>query len=122
MVLTGKCKEDFIQYCKKYCCEYENTKRGEFFWFGNETDLLHKDCKSFLNALIIDFFDSVGILVDTNSFSKQTEQGTKLTFKSFVENEIVQVNHHFGCFDSRQEATTEAIKKANELYNTNNIH
>ena len=85
MILTGKCKEDFVEYCKIYSCEYENNKRGEFFWFGNETDLLHKYCDKFLNALIIEFFDSVGIFINVSpNYLDQDRKYSDGDFKAII--------------------------------------
>lgn len=109
MILTDKCLKDFLEYIKNYCCEYEESKRGVFLWFGNETDLLHKDCKLFLNALIIEFFDSVGIYIGIDPLYDM--QGT---FRAYVD------KYGFQSI-SRQEATEKAIIKANDIYNETKI-
>ncbi len=96
MELTGKCKEDFINFmCKTYpdirWHEYENLPN------------------SILNALIIEFFDSVGIYIDTWEY-----EGFCWQVYSNLVNESPKYNEPL---KSRPEAQTEAIKKANQIYN-----
>jgi len=100
MILTDKCLKDFLEYLKNYCCEYEESNRGVFLWFGNETDLLHKDCKLFLNALIIEFFDTSELLKGFNLFEN-----------------IFYREYRSTDFKDRKKATEKAIEKANEIYN-----
>jgi len=93
MKLTGKCFDEF---------EAQNKGRGYFA-------LLPESCQ---NALIIEFFDSVGIYVELLYF---------IDGNYFVS--IVYHNdghNHIGDFDNRTQATNEAIIKANDLYNENN--
>ena len=68
-----------------------------------EWSYLSTSCK---NAFYIDFFDSVGIYITSDYFELN---------KGFY-SEILDSN--FGIVKpTRQEALTEAIKKANEYYN-----
>ena len=94
MILTGKAKEDF--------------KR----WLDEEYDLHYYNIQSdlYLNALIIEWFDSVGyiIIIGHNSLIKK--------FYYCIE----KIFYDCGTQSTRQEATIEAIKKANELYNLKN--
>lgn len=85
MKLIGKCKEDFLTWiCKNHSdvkwCDYQTIK------------------EIYLNALIIDFFDSVGIYISIESFYDALlcyHRG----FESIIYN--------------------KAIKHANKLYNEN---
>lgn len=90
MILTDKAKEMFF--------EWYNEPETYFY-------RLNKTCQ---NALIIEFFDSVEIHICVNKWS--------LSFwKSSIYNPHI---NSLGCnFESRQEATIQAIKKANNLYN-----
>lgn len=99
MILTGKAKEDF------------------FYWFReNKRDLR----KSYLddtcyNALIIEWFDSVGIYIQVGAIS--THGQPIFDYNIQEDNTINGMNGH--TFPSRHEATTEAIKQANIIYNEN---
>lgn len=89
MILTGKCLEAFKNWC--------NTESISYI------DIL--GLEAYLNALIIEFFYSVEIYASTyichdNTFDFSINN---VTYNSFT--------------NSRQEATTQAIKKANEIYN-----
>lgn len=78
---------------------------------------LPESCK---NTLIIDFFDSVGIYIT----SRRNCYGAKYNHWYYIVTDTKGV--HLNDFlevkiknDCRKEATTEAIKKANEIYNKN---
>ena len=90
MTLTGKAKEDFIK-----------TK------IGNEISLFESMLPIYRNALIIEWFDSVGIYITSDYFELNKEFYSEILDSNFA---IVK--------PTRQEALTEAIKKANEIYNT----
>ena len=94
MKLTGKCKEKFIFWM---CQNHEYAR-----WHEYET--MPESC---LNALIIEFFDSVGIYI--------TVDHNVTVSKSFWCNSFSD-----SIFNSRTETTNEAIIKANDLYNENN--
>ena len=88
MILTNKAKEDFKEWV------FENY----YFQDLNVLYPLH-----LIDALIIEWFDSVGIYIE------------------IIRNEgsfdyVVGERWDYG-FDTRQDATTQAIKKANEIYN-----
>lgn len=93
MKLTGKCKEEFLKYLDV-----------EEQWFNEEYTEL------FENALVVDFFDSVGIYIDCGYYTKgkmcSGVEGSGLEFIS------TGTNHN-----SRIKATNKAIIKANEIYN-----
>ena len=90
MILTGKCKEDFIK-----------TK------IGNEINLFESMLPIYKNALLIDFFDSVGIYINIRRTNNE--------FMSYITNDESSFYKKI-----RQEALSEAIKKANEIYNNKN--
>ena len=96
MNLTEKCKEKFIFWM---CENYEYVRWHEY------EDM--PECA--LNALIIEWLDSVGIYIELLYFVDG--------------NYFVATVYHndgydrIGDFDTRTEATNEAIIKANDLYN-----
>ena len=95
MILTGKAKGDFVKWVySEYDYKYEHLK--DFY-------PLH-----LLDGLIIEWFDSVGIYVDVNKWSLSFWRSS--IYYPYLKS--------LGCgFSTRQEATTEAIIKANEIYN-----
>lgn len=106
-MLTGKCKEDF-----------EKWIISEIYYLGKETlsDL-------FMNALYIEFFDSVGFHI---KIYPHLGAGQIVYYPSFIylderhfENErnVVFDNGELYYTTSRLDAKNEAIKKANEIYN-----
>lgn len=96
MKLTGKTKEDFFKWFKKNSKiklhEYEKVEI--VFKIQNEV---------YKNALIIDFFDSVGVYIGITNYSSY--------FRCWIGEKCINI------FDTRTEATSEAIIKANDLYN-----
>lgn len=94
MKLTGKCAEDFEEWFRK-----EKADKG-FRW----RIVLTAD-ETIENALIIDFFDSLKIYI----------------FIDFINDEWyailcgAEVSDTY--FNSRLEATNEAIKRVNNIYN-----
>ena len=97
MKLTGKCKEDFEKWIKT-----------ELYYLGNEplSDL-------FINALEIEFFDSVGIYIGFNPFM-WSDGSIKIGW-------VILLSIHSGICENRQEATNKAIEKANLLYNEKHL-
>ena len=90
MILTEKAKEDFIK-----------TK------IGNEISLFESMLPIYKNALLIEWFDSVGIYITSDYFELNKGFYSEVLDSNFA---IVK--------PTRQEALTEAIKKANEIYNS----
>ena len=92
MILNGKAKKDF----------------KEFLY--NKYDVLYKlkdYHKTMLYAEIIEWFDSVGIIITSDYFELNKGFYSEILNENFA---IVK--------PTRQEALTEAIKKANEIYNS----
>jgi len=122
MILTGKAKEDFLKWVmwqseytdnSNHLIRYEDSERGEFLWYGKETDLL-KESK-FLNALIIEWLDSVGIVIQIDCGNLRYSDIKETWYQGGV------LGYKFGnTFKLRQESITEAIEKANEIYNNLN--
>lgn len=97
MILTGKAKEDFLK----------STKQG---------NLVNVMADIYLHALIIEWFDSVGI----NLCITPIYIHGGLTFKSSVDGmELLKEDLEFK--KTRQEATKQAIIKSNEIYNGRDI-
>lgn len=92
MILTGKTKEDFLNY----------YGTGENYFTKTLTDV-----EKYAN--IIDWFDSVGIYINTVYYPES------LYFKCFVDNG--DTCHFINSEKTRQEAIKQAILKANEIYN-----
>src|SRR5690606_33935055 len=104
MILTGKAKEDFLKWY------YYNNYHHQVFTETSD-DI-------FINALIIEWIDSVGIFISINYVSFYDELRNDKGFEAYVTNNGLSVK--FRIVKNRQEAIEKAIKKANEIYN--NIH
>ena len=106
MILTGKAKEDFENYVLNKNLGHDSEVLISVY--NQETLFIdYKDVKkTLLNALIIEWFDSVGIIITSDYFELNKGFYSEILNENF---EIVKPN--------RQEALTEAIKKANEIYN-----
>ena len=100
MELTGKAKKEFVQWLSEQGVKGIDISNFEFDKFH----LLSKVCQ---NALIIEWFDSVGIFVNT----VRLEGVWNYSFW-FKHNRYEEYN-----FNTRQKATEQAIIKANEIYN-----
>lgn len=94
MILTGQAKKDFISFM---CKTHPNIRWHEY---ETMTD-------SMINALIIEWFDSVGIYVNAIRFNDNWK---------FIVDFVYQDRK----YKTRQEALIFAITKANEIYNTSN--
>ena len=106
MILIGKAKEDFESWL------YSNDvliKDGIY----DDTYLIEVFDELPLNlqyASIIEWFDSVGIYVNSSGLTLS---------KAFISDVSVDNNceYNYDGFRTRKEALIEAIKKANEIYN-----
>lgn len=109
MILTGKNKRTFLKWLKIRV----NSKLHEIykieFWFNLQDE-------SFKITLIIEWFDSVGIYIIISP-----SDNPKNWFYTILGEDILspfyQMYQSLDDFENRQEALTEAIKKANEIYN-----
>ena len=111
-ILTGKAKEEFFNWLDNQGVNGIDISNWEFEKFHLLSNVSQ-------NSLIIEWFDSVGIYImpeicsikgifTATIFHEKYRTKTGRTI-SVIEN-----------FNSRQEALTEAIKKANEIYNNKN--
>ena len=109
MILTEKTKEDFENYVLNKNLGHDSEVLISVY--NQETLFIdYKDVKKpLLNALIIEWFDSVGIYITSDYFELN---------KGFY-SEILESNFEI-TKPTRQEALAEAIKKANEIYNNKN--
>ena len=113
MILTGKCKEDFERWL------YSNDvliKDGIY----DDTYLIEVFDELPLNlqyASIIEWFDSVVVYINTTYEEYEDIQVKNFPVK--IKTWSVWINELLlEGFNSRQDALTEAIKKANEIYNS----
>ena len=102
MMITGKSKRTFLKWLKirvnSTLHEIDNIE----FWFNLQDE-------SFKITLIIEWFDSVVIYITSDYFELNNGFYSEILDSNFA---IVK--------PTRQEALTEAIKKANEIYNEKN--
>lgn len=116
MILNEKAKDDFEKWVKNQNdlaigVQIPNTIGGVVFHLNSNPEILPK---RILNNLIIEWFDSVGIYINCKRIFH-----SDCLFESQI---VIDTNKKFGgedlgMFETRQEATAEAIKKANEIYN-----
>lgn len=110
MILTGKAKEDFYTWLK--------TQDDDFGFIDIEPTSINVSFDNLYeileNALIIEWFDSVGIQIEINicSWNKGYEFSPTI-----YTNFICIGNMSATCCIDRKTATKQAIKKANEIYN-----
>ena len=97
MILTDKALDDFYTWIEKE--DFPLSK------YAIKNNLV---VNVVLNALIIEWFDSVGIYIGTESEYIYEHVG----FYAYVNNKNLNK-----IFELRQEATEQAILKANEIYN-----
>lgn len=102
MILTGKAKEDFLEYLDV-----------EEKWFNEEYRPL------FEYALIIEWFDSFSITVDV---IPRINDENEIVFEpnTFSAKYNITTTDDFDNLKTRQESTRQAIIKANEIYNSKN--
>lgn len=117
MILTGQAKKDFEKWYLETC--HKNIKRD----IGKAFHILAFEYKKEVckQAVIVDWFDSVGIYIQPERFCI----GCEFQFWLYI------ITDKKGCHlnnylhnkiqnDSRYEATEQAIKHANEIYNERN--
>jgi len=108
MRLTGKPEKDFFEW-------YRNTD----FKSRNQPGLalFYNYCDSMQYGVYLDFFDSIGIMIELQVQVTPTMQGG--FFKCIRPSILSDGRFHnvLASFGTRERARTEAIKKANEIYN-----
>ena len=110
MILTGETKLDFERWLHSNDVLIKDGIYDDTYL----TDVFDKLPLNFQNALIIEWFDSVGIFVSINYVDFYNEIRNDKGFEAYVTKGI---SVKFRSVSSRQEATIQAIKKANEYYN-----
>ena len=105
MLLTNKAKEDFENYVLNKNLGHDSEVLISVY--NQETLFIdYKDVKkTLLNALIIEWFDSVGIYITFDY----------LDLNKCFYSEIS--NNSFSTIGTRQECVKNSILKANEIYN-----
>jgi hypothetical protein len=112
MILTDKCKEEFIDYLR-------NNKKASM-----EIGVLRLHWqeypKEYLNALIIEFFDSTNLFIHIDNMTNCFDEKMNKKWNAYIK--IPYTNRKKVCewYDSRSEATQSAILKANEIFNNLN--
>jgi hypothetical protein len=107
MKLTGKCREDF----EKYFILNLYQDRIQHTAFSHRYDILeafYTQPQSMQYGVYVDFFDSVGINIEITNDNKDIK--TFWVDINAKETDDVELN-------SRPEARTAAVEKANELRN-----
>ena len=94
--LNGICKEKFLE------------------WFSEPETYFYRLNNTCQNALIIEFFDSKNIFIEVSGIFYQ---GFEPEFNYNIQEKGTLNGINGEVFNSRQEATIQAIKKANEIYN-----
>ncbi|MCP4053732.1 MAG: hypothetical protein GY739_11835 [Mesoflavibacter sp.] len=121
MKLTGKAKIEF----EKWLIDSHDTSHNKNVLNGkigqSFSECFYKLTESMQYGVLIDFFDSVGIIIDTQPFMDYDEHVyTNIINWSaivIVLNKEPKEGNYIHDIKTRQEARTEAIKKANEIYN-----
>ena len=103
MILTGKTKEDFEIWLHSNDVLIKEGIYDDTYL----TDVFDKLPLNLQYASIIEWFDSVGIIITSDYFELNKGFYSEILNENF---EIVK--------PTRQEALAEAIKKANEIYNS----
>ena len=103
MILTNKAKEDFERWLHSNDVLIKDGIYDDTYL----TDVFEELPLNLRYASIIEWFDSVGIYITSDYLELNRVFYSEILNENF---EIVKPN--------RQEALTEAIKKANEIYNS----
>ena len=100
MILNGKAKEEFFNWLDNQGVNGIDISNWEFEKFHSLSNVSK-------NSLIIEWFDSVGIYITSDYFELNKGFYSEILNSDF---EIIK--------PTRPEALIEAIKKANEIYNS----
>lgn len=113
MILRDKVKQDFENWIINNPDNHDSKRLVKIY---NQKELFVSYVgigKTFFNALIIEWLDSIGIYIEVGG---AIYRGVEFWYNIQQQNTI---NGHNGeYFNSRQEATEKAIDKANEIYNS----
>ena len=106
-ILTGKCKRTFLKWLKIRVNSTLHEIDKIEFWFNLQDE-------SFKIALIIEWFDSVGICIDRDCINMEM---VITDFKSINKEQFII---DCGLEEPFPAWWKKAIKKANEIYNNKN--
>ena len=112
MILTGETKLDFERWLHSNDVLIKDGIYDDTYL----TDVFEELPLNLRYASIIEWFDSVGIYISINYVDFYDELRNNTGFETYVTNKGLSVK--FRSVSSRQEATLQAIKKANEIYNS----
>ena len=112
MILTGETKEDF----EKWLHSNDVLIKDGIYDDTYLTDIFEDLPLNLQYASIIEWFDSVGIYISINYVDFYDELRNNTGFETYVTNKGLSVK--FRSVSSRQYAIKQAIKKANEIYNS----
>lgn len=113
-MLTGKAKSDFEKW---YWNDWLTGSDRDYHEKDEVIENSWKAEKLFLFPLIIEWLDSVGIYVDVEFFRKDIKDEAKfVSGTTDCKNGFRTLGKEF---NSRQQATEQAIIRANEIYNGN---
>jgi len=104
MKLTGQCKK----YFKRWLYGKEDY---EGYYYSEFIDL----SEAMQYGVLVDFFDSVGLCIEI-WVEVQNYEPFEPLFYGIMVNDVNNINN----IETRQEARTKAIEKANEIYNEKN--
>ena len=108
MELTGKAKEAFEKWLDNY-----SQKHHQKEWLDNDLYLDEVYLPDeLMNALIIEWLDSVGIITEVIATYYDGWTFLPLVYDNFANKHDIDVD-----YDSRQQATEKAIERAVELFN-----
>ena len=102
MKLTGKCKKDFEKW-------YNEVQKYNIGWF-------YRLQPEYQYGVYVDYFDSVGFIMEIQPICEVKMSGLKTMGYRFYVNGEVKGNV---ILNTRPEARTAAIEKANEIYKPN---
>lgn len=99
MILTGKCKKCFLNYV---------------YGLGLQ-ELLVYDVS--YNSMVIEWLDSVGIYIHVDNLTNVVMPNGEHAWQSYIKRSFKNRKKCADWCETRQQATQQAIKQANILYN-----
>lgn len=115
-LLTGQCNKDFDTWREQRYDQLIDENKTEWSYYGYS--VFNELCFSMQWGVIVDFFDSVGIIISVYKDSEGYHWciGDR-------DNHDGDTQKGWGYLsDFRLEARTESIKKANKLYNKKHLN
>lgn len=128
MILTGKAKEDFEKWTQNTHDDCGNGQTGKRLFYIESIDdykfiktehYIHNIGDSMLHALIIEWFDSVGIYITIEGvFDRMLGYHRGYEVHIYQDGkQPISLFDNEDVFNIRQEAAKQAIIKANQVYN-----